>query len=236
MLLLTDSDNTNRIKKENISISLMEHDLSSTDESNTVNFKISKVIEHSEYDIVLTNNDVALLRLETSVKLGQETGIYPVCLPPKGTQWRSDDRSLRAAHSAGREETDEAFWFFAGKSFAGETGIVTGWGLLEQSGNSISMLLREVSVPILSNEECKKTALGPELIMDTMMCAGIPEGGKDSCQVICYFNALRAASKIIELFAETVRTSSNRYATSRIGHHQDNSHKSCHVYKYIVQT
>lgn len=50
-------------------------------------------------------------------------------------------------------------------------------------GGSISDTLQEVTVPIMSNAQCRKTGYGEKRITDNMLCAGIPEGGKDSCQV-----------------------------------------------------
>ena len=40
-----------------------------------------------------------------------------------------------------------------------------------------------MTVPILSNQQCRKTAYKPSRITDNMMCAGFTEnGGKDACQ------------------------------------------------------
>ncbi|XP_069702853.1 trypsin-1-like [Periplaneta americana] len=68
-----------------------------------------------------------------------------------------------------------------GKSFTGVNGLVTGWGVTAQNG-APSDVLNEVTVPIMSNKECKSTAYGNKRITDNMMCAGYPEGKKDSCQ------------------------------------------------------
>lgn len=68
------------------------------------------------------------------------------------------------------------------RTFAGETGIVTGWGAVKEGG-SISHTLQEVFVPILSNAECRETKYPSRRITDNMLCAGYQEGGKDSCQV-----------------------------------------------------
>lgn len=51
-----------------------------------------------------------------------------------------------------------------------------------ESGD-ISVNLQEVTVPILSNSECRKTGYGSTRITDNMMCAGFKDGKKDSCQV-----------------------------------------------------
>lgn len=71
---------------------------------------------------------------------------------------------------------------FSGKTFAGEKGIVTGWGATKEGG-SISHSLQEVVVPILSNTECRATKYPSRKITDNMLCAGYKQGGKDSCQV-----------------------------------------------------
>lgn len=69
-----------------------------------------------------------------------------------------------------------------GKSFTGLQGVVTGWGLTTQYG-APSDVLNEVTVPIMSNGDCRKTPYGQKKITDNMLCAGFPEGKKDSCQV-----------------------------------------------------
>lgn len=61
-------------------------------------------------------------------------------------------------------------------------GVATGWGATKQQGQT-SNKLQEVKVPIMSNIDCRKTAYGSKRITDNMLCAGYPEGQKDSCQV-----------------------------------------------------
>ncbi|CAH0554048.1 unnamed protein product [Brassicogethes aeneus] len=67
-----------------------------------------------------------------------------------------------------------------GKSFTGLKGIAVGWGATKEHGQ-VSNRLREVEVPIMSNADCTKTGYGNR-ITDNMICAGYPEGKKDSCQ------------------------------------------------------
>lgn len=69
-----------------------------------------------------------------------------------------------------------------GSTFTGENGIVTGWGALSENG-AASNVLHSVTVPILSNAECRATKYPARRITDNMMCAGFIKGGKDSCQV-----------------------------------------------------
>ncbi|EDW00876.1 GH20776 [Drosophila grimshawi] len=67
-----------------------------------------------------------------------------------------------------------------GRSFKGETGVVTGWGAIKVGGPT-SDTLQEVQVPILSQDACRKSRYGNK-ITDNMLCGGYDEGGKDSCQ------------------------------------------------------
>lgn len=57
---------------------------------------------------------------------------------------------------------------------------ITGWGALLEGGASPE-ILQSVDVPIISNEECGEK-YNPSPILDSMICAGIPTGGKDACQ------------------------------------------------------
>lgn len=59
---------------------------------------------------------------------------------------------------------------------------MTGWGAVQEHGD-ISVNLQEVTVPIMSNRDCRRSGYGATRITDNMLCAGIKEGGKDSCQV-----------------------------------------------------
>merc|ERR1711956_24996 len=67
----------------------------------------------------------------------------------------------------------------AGHTASGEC-IVSGWGTTSESGSSPDLLMK-VSVPIVTDDECRD-AYGQSEIEDSMICAGLPEGGKDSCQ------------------------------------------------------
>ncbi|KAL4703308.1 hypothetical protein ACJJTC_006671 [Scirpophaga incertulas] len=58
--------------------------------------------------------------------------------------------------------------------------LVSGWGDTSENGN-LSETLMAVNVPTVSLEDCRK-AYGESAITERMICAGLPEGGKDSCQ------------------------------------------------------
>ena len=68
---------------------------------------------------------------------------------------------------------------FAGDFLAGKTLTVSGWGSLA-SGQLGPSVLHKVNVPGMTQEQCK--ANYPGKITSDMLCAGVPQGGIDSCQ------------------------------------------------------
>merc|ERR550539_2116256 len=62
----------------------------------------------------------------------------------------------------------------------GETCVVSGWGTLNSGANSLPTNLQWVAVPTVTNAQCAQAY--PNTITSSMICAGLPEGGKDSCQ------------------------------------------------------
>lgn len=62
---------------------------------------------------------------------------------------------------------------------AGNVATVIGWGTTSEGG-SVTDVLREVEVPLMTNEDCDDDYPGE--IYDEMLCAGYPLGGKDACQ------------------------------------------------------
>jgi trypsin len=55
-----------------------------------------------------------------------------------------------------------------------------GWGTTENSSGTAD-ILRKVDVPLVPNSLCAASYPSPLTITDRMMCAGLAEGGKDSC-------------------------------------------------------
>ena len=43
-------------------------------------------------------------------------------------------------------------------------------------------MLQFVHVPLMTNAQCQATKYAPTQILPSMVCAGLPQGGKDSCQ------------------------------------------------------
>lgn len=66
-------------------------------------------------------------------------------------------------------------------NFDNKDAIVAGWGLIKEGGVT-SNYLQEVTVPIITNQQCRNTRYKNK-IHDVMLCAGlVKQGGKDACQ------------------------------------------------------
>ncbi|KAH8356828.1 hypothetical protein KR200_010389, partial [Drosophila serrata] len=59
--------------------------------------------------------------------------------------------------------------------------LVSGWGNT-QSAQESTAVLRAVTVPKVSQSQCTEAYGSFGSITDRMICAGLPEGGKDACQ------------------------------------------------------
>uniref|UniRef100_T1J631 Peptidase S1 domain-containing protein n=1 Tax=Strigamia maritima TaxID=126957 RepID=T1J631_STRMM len=67
-----------------------------------------------------------------------------------------------------------------GFQYPGQEAVITGWGAVKQGGK-VTGTLQEVSLPILPLDKCRQ-AYGNHLVSENMLCAGLPQGGRDSCQ------------------------------------------------------
>lgn len=59
--------------------------------------------------------------------------------------------------------------------------MLIGWGTT--ADGNLSDTLQELTVPIMSNVECKRSGYFRFQITNRMLCAGYLEGGRDSCYV-----------------------------------------------------
>nr|AAZ78212.1 trypsin [Blattella germanica] len=64
---------------------------------------------------------------------------------------------------------------------AGEVATVSGYGTTS-SGGSLPNQLQVVQVPIVDRQQCNEAYADYDGITANMICAAVPEGGKDSCQ------------------------------------------------------
>ncbi|RWS12613.1 trypsin-like serine proteinase 1 [Dinothrombium tinctorium] len=121
------------------------------DQAQEVEF--DKAITHPDYDESNSrnkyNNDIALLRTKTKIKLTRDFSVNAVCLP------KSEEIT-------------------SGKV------TVSGWGRISEGGSK-SDKLRKVDVSVQNSDYCKK-AYKTLFSDEYFICAGVLEGGKDSCQ------------------------------------------------------
>ncbi|GFG32018.1 hypothetical protein Cfor_08536, partial [Coptotermes formosanus] len=104
-------------------------------------------------DFSFMNFDHDIALLRLNDKVPITDNIRPICLP---------------------NNTDE--------TYDGAQAIASGWGTVKEDGKP-SCILQKVEVPVMSNQECRKnTKYSETMISDNMLCAGYPEGMKDSCQ------------------------------------------------------
>uniref|UniRef100_A0A182NGQ6 Peptidase S1 domain-containing protein n=1 Tax=Anopheles dirus TaxID=7168 RepID=A0A182NGQ6_9DIPT len=67
-----------------------------------------------------------------------------------------------------------------GSNVDGREAIVTGWGTTDSG--ELSEQLQQLTVPILTNQQCRQSGYFRFEITAKMLCAGYLEGGRDSCQ------------------------------------------------------
>jgi len=127
---------------------------------------IDEIYLHEEFNKgIRLNNDIALVKLKG---LGIHLGPYimPACLPHHGLQYTP-----------------------------GLNCTISGWGTTKAAGSVYARRLRAAWIPLLPHETCKASFVyGTKTIADGMFCAGMLEGGMDSCQgdsggaLICLIN------------------------------------------------
>jgi secreted trypsin-like serine protease len=110
---------------------------------------------HPRFDAATFDYDVAVWTLEQPVTLSSTVGIMK--LP------------------SACKELD------CGITNPGTRLLTTGWGTLSEGGASPNDL-RQVVVPVLSNQVCNRPVSYNGTITKRMICAGLLDGGKDSCQ------------------------------------------------------
>ena len=125
------------------------------DEGTTI--AASEVIINQDFDHSTLSSDIALLRLEQPVVFSDT--VLPIALA---------DSSNSALYSAGTPA------------------LVSGWGSRQYDAPDFPDELYKVTVPVVDRATCDQNyqdnaSSPPGSIDETMVCAGLPEGGKDAC-------------------------------------------------------
>ncbi|MEQ1723420.1 MAG: serine protease [Pseudobdellovibrio sp.] len=58
----------------------------------------------------------------------------------------------------------------------------SGWGTTSEGSYALPNLLNKVEIPLVTTKNCNAATAYNGDITDRMICAGLPQGGKDSCQ------------------------------------------------------
>lgn len=141
---------------QNILVTIGRRDLRESNKG--IKILVRESVRHPSYVDIETGNDIALLELESAIPNVEE---FTIPLMTKASE-----TTLGAP---------------------GTNTTITGWGGLNAypSGPSpddqrFPDILQFVNLPIVTNEACQATKAFS--VLESMLCAGLPEGGKDSCQ------------------------------------------------------
>ncbi len=114
----------------------------------------SRVIGHPDYDPGTADNDIALLGFDAPIDCSG-------CVIDLVT--RANEAELVVAGST--------------------VGIASGWGNTSTEGEDFPDLLHKVALPVIGHHQCRhELVYEPEYITANMLCAGYPDGVKDTCQ------------------------------------------------------
>ncbi|KAJ8918133.1 hypothetical protein NQ315_011590 [Exocentrus adspersus] len=114
--------------------------------------QIQEIIIHNDFDGTTYDYDIAILKLQDRLTFSEN--IKSISLPEE-------------AHSV----------------IEGTRLMTSGWGITHpEESCSESDTLREVEIQFINWDKCKKQLSSADLLTDRMICAGVPEGGKDTCQ------------------------------------------------------
>lgn len=138
--------------KDQVEITLGAHDITQR-VSPARTFGVSEVIIHENYDPNSVDNDIALVKLSSSIPVPYENEIVPICLP----------------------------YTFGPSAYRFANAITMGWGLDEYIHGDPSNVLMEVTLAVFPRSDCE--FLYPNMtgkLTDNMLCAYKPD--KDACQ------------------------------------------------------
>jgi trypsin len=125
-------------------------------DSKRIQLKIAQSFVHPSYDTPESSHDWALLKLATEIDFNKYPTLSAISIA---------DSNLET--SGGLSE--------------GTMATVLGWGVTSENGSQPS-IMREVDVPLVSREKANTPEAYNGAIDETMLAAGLDEGGKDSCQ------------------------------------------------------
>ncbi|XP_069668904.1 trypsin-1 isoform X2 [Periplaneta americana] len=139
---------------EHVRVTVGEHDLAKRETPLAQEVRVRRLVLHPDYRCERYDHDIALLELDDAVDWSES--VWPACLP-KGAE-----------------------------SFSGREATAAGWGWLHETSSlgGRTDVLQKVTLLVVDNDTCRtwyKSKGKKNKILDSQMCAGYEEGGRDSC-------------------------------------------------------
>ncbi|XP_043192393.1 uncharacterized protein LOC122365328 [Amphibalanus amphitrite] len=157
--ILTAAHCVDRRKPTGLAIAVAKH--KRRDDPTEKIFNVKNIKIHEKYNRATQDRDIAIIELTRSLRsmIADERGwVRPICLPRKTCRSENNCYTARSA-------------------------ILAGWGLLDSTFFEGPATVQYVKVPVLSNNQCQENYAKDRIgITRRMVCAGYPDGGKDSCQ------------------------------------------------------
>ncbi|ODM87922.1 Trypsin-1, partial [Orchesella cincta] len=139
----------------------------------TVNFSLSDVITHKDYNFYSQDNDIALIKLKTPLDFSRSRHVQPILLVDPNVQYNTSKCHIRLSF-------DEVFCkeiFLNGKfNLKSTDAFIVGWGTDDFNSNDAADILQKTTVTIFSDLYCNRQ-WGDDYHKETMICAS---GTRDS--------------------------------------------------------
>lgn len=139
---------------------------------------LQAVIHHPQYNSMTFENDICLLKLSAPVTF--TSYVQPVCLASENSTFFSGISSWITGF--GLTSKLQNIYFFI-RIAPDSKRVAYILKFLQLGGSSLPTTLQEANVPIMSNSDCQ--FYYQNMITNNMICAGLREGGKTTCQVMC---------------------------------------------------
>jgi secreted trypsin-like serine protease len=144
-------DATGQVAPGDVTVFLGKHDISRFEPTEQA-LGVTQVVVHPTYSDFSSDGDLALLQLTTPAVLTARVSTLALTGSP------DDDPLVVPTIGA----------------------VATGWGATDEDSDFLSRLLREVTLPLVSNDVCQST-MPFFSITANHLCAGVAAGGIDSC-------------------------------------------------------
>uniref|UniRef100_A0A8C1LB15 Uncharacterized protein n=1 Tax=Cyprinus carpio TaxID=7962 RepID=A0A8C1LB15_CYPCA len=149
--------------------------------TNEISRNVRTIIVHPSYNSNTNDNDIALLRLSSTVTFNNY--IRPVCLAAQNSAFISGTSSWITGWGDVQAGGTNTYKPIHSSIYLLLTSLIDGrlcvfWCSVNLPSPGI---LQETMVPVVANDQCN-TLLGSGSVTSNMMCAGLTQGGKDTCQ------------------------------------------------------